>query len=51
MKVNNRWISRLVPGTQGMVSLKVNDAFPETLAVTAINAAGNTSAPATLLKR
>ena len=51
IKANGRWISKLMPGAQKMALLRVTDQFPETIAVTAINAAGIASAPATLLKR
>ena len=40
-----------MPGAQKMALLRVTDQFPETIAVTAINAAGIAGAPATLLKR
>ncbi len=51
IKANGRWISKLMPGAQKMALLRVTDQFPGTIAVTAINAAGIASAPATLLKR
>ena len=50
MKVDGRWISRLAPGTQGMISLRVNKAFPEFLSVKALDAAGNSSPAAVLSK-
>ena len=46
------WIWKMESGSlQKMALLRVNGQFPETISVTAINAAGIASAPATLLKR
>ena len=51
MRVNGKWHVRIVQSTQRIISIRVAKNFPDAIAVTAIDAGGNTSMPAVLTKR
>ena len=48
MRVNGQWHARILQGSQRIAAIRVGKDFPDTIAITAIDAGGNPSAPAVL---
>ncbi|MDP7010506.1 MAG: family 10 glycosylhydrolase [Verrucomicrobiota bacterium] len=51
MRVNGKWHASIVRSTQRIISIRVAKTFPDAIAITAIDAGGNTSKPAVLAPR
>ena len=48
MRVNGQWHARILQGSQRIATIRVGKDFPDAIAITAIDAGGNPSAPAVL---